>query len=288
MGFGTIAIIALALIILWVLGGAFSLGASRKARRNNPLPPLRPEFRLADQWLQESQSKLEALIEKIESPLGTAQHELLDLRLEAGRLPQGVKSLKDVRENLAAGIRPAPFQGNLKDKAALYLASEQFQALSEDNLSLKTPMGPLACRQALPEGEPLTDESMKGVLRLALELSTGEIPGGFVYFAAETQARDFQLRTEWVEAFKKQGVMVLDPKGLTALLIALRMHHDAQKVHQVFEAGVQTTQALVGQADQMAASLGKMNADSLHSRIVMEGGIPTSLGPEIRGPEGSI
>jgi len=275
-----IAVVALGLVFLWVLGGVFSLRASRKARLKNPPPAPRPEFRLADQWLKESQAKLEALIEKMESPLGTAQHELLDLRLEAGRLPQGVKSLGDVRENLATGIRPAPFKGSLKERAALFLQPENFETHSEESLTLKTPMGFLSCRQALPESETLTDESMKGVLRLVLEVPAGGIPGGFVYFAGEEQARTFQSRPEWVEAFKKHGVIALDPKGLTALLVALKMHHDAEKVIQVFETGVQTTQALVGQADQMAASLGKMNADSLRSRMVLEGGLPAQMGQE--------
>ena len=126
----------------------------------------------------------------------------------------------------------------------------------------------------------MTEDSMKGVLQLALEPPAGDIPGGFVYFAAESQARDFQSRGEWVEAFKKQGVMALDPKGLTALLVALKMHHDAEKVHQAFQAGVQTTQALVGQADQMAAALGNMNAASLRSRIAMDGGVLTPMGRE--------
>jgi uncharacterized protein YneF (UPF0154 family) len=284
VGFGMITIVALGLVFLWVLGGFFSMQASRKAREKNPPLPPRPEFRLADQWLKESQTKLEALIEKMESPLGTAQHELLDLRLEAGRLPQGVKSIRDVRENLATGIRPIPFHGSLRERAAQFLLWENYDVLSEDCLTLKTPMGPLSCRQALRETELVTEETMKGVMKLVLEVPVEGISNGFVYFAGEPQAREFQSHPEWAEAFKKQGVIALDPKGLTALLVALKMHQDAQKLIQVFEAGVQTTQALVGQADQMAAALGKMNADSLRSRMVMEGGIPRSLDPEAGEP----
>lgn len=62
-------------------------------------------------------------------------------------------------------------------------------------------------------------------------------------------------------------------KGLTALLIALKLYRDAEQTVGVFEAGVQSTQALVGQADRMAAELGRLNADSLRARVVLEGGI---------------
>ncbi len=278
MDFGMVVIVGGILLVLWVLGGVFSVMASKKARQEKSIEVPRPEFRLADQWLQSSQTKLEAFIEKIESPLGTAQHELLDLRLEAGRLPQGVKNLREVRENLALGIKPLARSMTLQERAALYLSPEHFQSVTDKMLVFKTPLGDLPCREALVEGELLNDETIKAVYRKLLE---GPIPengtGCLAYFPKESQLKEFQAHGDWVSAFKEHRLIPLDLKGLTALLIALRLHHDVENTLRIFEAGVESTQALVGQADKMAEALGKISADSLKSRVVMEGGVPTPV-----------
>jgi hypothetical protein len=76
----------------------------------------------------------------------------------------------------------------------------------------------------------------------------------------------------------------VDIKGLTALLISLRLHHDVLHILGSFEEGVRSTQALVGQADRMASIMGKLNADTVRARIILDGGDSPSLTGERPDP----
>ncbi len=87
--------------MVWTSGSYFFWRISRTNKARFAHRDVQPAYRLAEQWLLESQRKLEDLYKKSEQPLGTAQNELLELRLEAGRLPQGVKGLRSVRESMA-------------------------------------------------------------------------------------------------------------------------------------------------------------------------------------------
>jgi hypothetical protein len=107
VNFTLIFILSVLFIAGWAIVSYSFVRISRQTKIGKQSHTVQPAFRLADQWIMEAQRKIEELSEKAEQPLGTAQHELLDLRLEAGRLPQGVKNLRTVRESLTGNIKPS-------------------------------------------------------------------------------------------------------------------------------------------------------------------------------------
>src|SRR5277367_4140485 len=84
-------------LAVW-MAGMYSYGRISEGKPRGPAVDQQPALRLAEQWLAEAEKRIGSLIEKSEQPLSAAQGELLELRLEASRLPQGVKNLRLARE----------------------------------------------------------------------------------------------------------------------------------------------------------------------------------------------
>jgi len=277
LNFYFLLILALAAIVVWTVG-AFSFWqiGKRKKVLDSALP-VQPAFRLADQWILECQQKIEKLFEASEQLLGTAQHELLDLRLEAGRLPQGIKNLKLVRESLAASFKPASLEKSLPDIMRIYLDEADFQSVEASLVSWKTPLGEMPCLEMESRGT-LSDVRMKTALaRLNQSLNQKPAAGGFLYFPSTDQYQACLQNSGWMEGLKSRQLMVLDFRGLTALLASLRLAKDTEKMIKIFQEGVESTQTLVGQADKMGEALSRLSGDTLKLRTVMDGHSPESL-----------
>jgi hypothetical protein len=75
----------------------------------------------------------------------------------------------------------------------------------------------------------------------------------------------------------------VDLKGLTALLVSLRLARDTDKLVTTFQDGIETTKALVGEADKMGAALSALSADTLKIQTALDGGVPTPLSGEKEG-----
>ncbi len=281
MGFQIIFIIAMILVGLWILGGAFSLASTQKARKEKAALIPRPELRMAEQWLRSSQADLENLMERMDAPLGSAQHELLELRLEAGRVPEGVKSINTVREQLAGGLKDSNQPCHLRERVEFYLKQGEFLALSDEWMVLKTPQGEIPCFQAFSAGDRLSEDSIRTSCQtISSKISSEKNEFYLVFFPEESQMKRCLASPEWSRAFQDQQTIPLDLKGLTALLISLRLHFDVINIMGTFEEGVRSTQALVGQADRMSAIMGKLNADTVRARILLDGGSSSPLAEE--------
>lgn len=269
--------LVLVALAVWTIG-VFSFWRIRndpKTRGSRGEVP--PALRLADQWLQEAQRKMEDLSQRSEQPLGTAQNELLELRLEAGRLPMGVKNLRLLREAFAGPFRPVRIGKDLPGMLGLYLEGEDYRLGDGPLAYLRTSLGEMPCLEAEGEGA-LTDAEMKSALARmdqALNLVPGS--GGFLYFPEDGRYRSCLENAPWMEGLKSRRLMVLDFTGLTALLTSLRIAKDTDRVVGVFEKGVQSAQPLTGQSDKMSAALARLSAHSLKVRMVIDGGAPTPL-----------
>src|SRR6185503_7803389 len=145
MNFQFVLILAVVFLVVWTSGTYFFWRISRTNKAQKAAEGVQPAFRLAEQWIVEAQQKIEKLIEGAEQPLSTAQHELLDLRLEAGRLPQGVKNLRMVREALNGSIRPADLNKTLPDILSLYLDKGDYYADEKGRVYIQTSMGEVPC-----------------------------------------------------------------------------------------------------------------------------------------------
>lgn len=266
--------VVLAALIVWVTGSYFFWRINRKNRSNASGKNVQPVFRLAEQWVAESQKKIEDLVQRSEQPLSAAQNELLELRLEAGRLPQGIKSLKLVRESLNSPLHPAPLGKGLFEIAKLYLDEGDYRFESASLVHLKTSLGEMPCLAAEGEG-PLTEASMKTILSQTGRLEAAV--GGFLYFGDEDRYKACLENQSWMEGLKAKRLMVMDFKGLTALLISLRISKDVERVAGIFEKGVQSTAGLTGQSERMNEALSALSAHSLKVRTVMEGNPPSDL-----------
>jgi hypothetical protein len=266
--------LALAALFIWTVGTFFfwRISQGTKARKSGENVP--PAYRLAEQWIFESQQKMEKLIQEAEQPLSLAQNELLELRLEASRLPQGVKNLKLVRESLNVGYQPAATGKNLLQLSDFYLNKEDFRDGGEGLVYLQTSLGEMPCLEDSTGGRALSDNQIKNLLaRLA---QTGgqnnAVAGGFIYFSDEGHFKSSQEKSEWVEAFRSRRLLAVDFKGLTALLMSLRLSKDVNRLVGVFQDGIQSTKALVGQSEKMGEALSALSADSLKVRTGMDGG----------------
>lgn len=273
MNFSLVLVLALIFIAVWALVSYFLVRINQQTRADKQAKAVQPAFRLADQWIMESQRKIEQFIESAEAPLGTAQHELLELRLEAGRLPQGVKNLRTLRDSLAGHIRPLALNGPVAEIAGLYLAPPDMQVEEPHFVYLRTEMGLVPVLEA-PKADNLTDGEMKDWLS-RLSAHANPTIGGFLYFAGEGNYRSFEANKDWVDALRHHRLMALDFKGLTALLISLQVAHETDQLIRVFQAGVQSTVPLVGQSDQMGAALTSLSASALKAQILLDGGVPT-------------
>ncbi len=273
MNFPFVLVLALLFIAVWALVSYFLMRINRQNRTDKQAKVVQPAFRLADQWIMESQRKIEQFIESAEAPLGTAQHELLELRLEAGRLPQGVKNLRTLRESLVGHIRPLTLSKPLGEIVGLYLSPANFQPEGPGFVYLKTAMGMVPVLEA-PKSGAITDAEMKGWLN-RLSTHANSTIGGFLYFAGEENYRTFEANKAWADALRNHRLMALDFKGLTALLISLKVSHETNQMLQVFQTGVQNTVPLVGQSDKMGAALTSLGASVLNAQSALEGGVPS-------------
>lgn len=264
-------------LFIWTVGAYSFWRISLSQKTRSPRREVQPVLRLAEQWMAESQKKIEQFAETLEQPLGTAQNELLELRLEAGRLPQGIKSLRLVRESLETSMKPSDEAKGILDLARLYLEKEDFREAEPSLAFWKTPLGDMPCLEVRGMGE-LSDSVMKSALaRLNQALNQNPSTGGFLYFPDATHYRACLQNPEWAQGLKSLRVMVVDFEGLTALLVSLRLVRDTDNVIQVFREGVESTQPLTGQSDKMNEALSRLSGHSLKARAMMEGGIPTVL-----------
>ncbi len=272
MNLPLIVILSVLFILGWALVSYFFVRISRQTKIDKQTQVIQPAFRLADQWIMESQLKIEELIESAENPLGTAQHELLDLRLEAGRLPQGVKNLRTVRESLVGSIHPTVIQKPLAELVKLYLLPEDFQADEPGFVYFKTHMGAVPVFET-PKVDNLSDGEMKSWLN-RLSVHANPVMGGFLYFVNGGQFKACQENKEWIDALRNYRIMILDFQGLTALLISLKIYKDTDRLIGTFQAGIQSTVPLVGQADKMGLALTSLGASALSAQTILDGGIP--------------
>lgn len=274
MNFTLILSLSVLFIIGWAIVSYSFVRISRQAKIDKQTHVVQPAFRLADQWIMEAQRKIEELSEKAEQPLGTAQHELLDLRLEAGRLPQGVKNLRTVRESLSGNIKPLTLNKTLAEIAALYLLHEDFQTQESDFIYFKTHVGFVPILE-VPKTEPLSDIGMKKWLG-RLSAQANSVMGGFLYFGESRRFIALQENKEWMEALRSYKIMNLDFQGLTALLVSFKLYQDTDRLIKTFQAGVDSTVSLVGQADKMGLALTSLGASALNVQMILEGGTPES------------
>ena len=272
--------LALAALVVWTVGAYSFWRIAQKRRGQASVGMVSPALRLADQWIAESQRKIEDLIQKAEQPLSAAQNELLELRLEASRLPQGVKNLRLVRESLA-NLRPVPLQRRAAEIARLYLGEGDFKVGKQGIVFFQTSLGEMPCLEVEGGEGALTEAQMKALLpQVNGILSDAEgkaMAGGFLYFGSDRDYQACLANEDWMRGLKSRNVMVMDYRGLTAVLVSLRLVRDAAKVVQVFEKGVQSTTALLGQSDSMGAALSTLSGNSLKTRTVLEGTSPEHL-----------
>lgn len=269
--------LAAAGLFIWTAGVYSFSRISRSQKAHAPSKDVQPALRLAGQWMAEAQKKMEQFAQTAEQPLGAAQNELLELRLEAGRLPQGIKNLKLVLESLEASFKPGDLKKGLPEIAGIYLEKEDFQVEEPTLISLKTPLGDMPCLE-LEGGEAISDERMKAVLgRLNEVLSQNPATGGFLYFPNPAHYSVCLQNPQWMEGFKSLRLMVVNFEGLTALLASLRLAKDADHVIQVFREGVESTRGLTGQSDKMNQALSRLSGHALKIRTIMEGSAPDGL-----------
>lgn len=284
MNFELIFILAALFIAGWAVVSYSFVQISRQTKSQKQNQNVQPAFRLADQWIMESQRKIEELSEKAEQPLGTAQHELLDLRLEAGRLPQGVKNLRTVRESLAGNIKPLALNKTLAEIVDLYLLTEDYQIEEANFVYFKTHVGSVPILEVL-KAEPLSDTGMKKWLGL-LSAKANPVMGGFLYFADGPQFAACQENKEWMETLRSYKIMSLDFQGLTALLVSFKLYQDTDRLIKTFQAGIESTIPLVGQADKMGLALTSLGASALNVQMILEGGMPGPSKTESEESEG--
>ena len=273
--------LVLVFLVVWTVGSFSFWRISQKTKSAASGQEFQPVLKLAEQWLAGSQKKIEELIEKSEQPLSAAQNELLELRLEAGRLPQGVKNLKLVRESLLKPLNPAILSRNLGEVARLYLEDADYTEVDPSLVRLKTSLGEMPCIEIEEEGIPLSEPRMKALLSHVSQslnrLGTDWVAGGFLYFKNESDYQACLGNSDWTQGLKSHKLLAMDFKGLTALLIALRLSRDVERVAQTFEEGVKSTLGLTGQSDRMNGALSQLGAHSLKSRAILEGAVPSNL-----------
>jgi len=258
-----IFVLALVFVFIWAVTSFIFMRMRNTNRSLSAAREVQPAIKLAEQWIAESHNKIERLVESAIQPLSAAQNELLELRLEAGRLPQGIKNLKLVKESLNDPAQP-PFKGkSLSEIARLYLGEEE-RSEGKDLVYLRTSLGEMACLEV--EGGAL-DNALKSALARISRAGMG----GFLYFNDSGSYRELLQNPQWMEGLKTQRLIAIDPRGLAAILLSLRLSRDAEKVVQVFQAGVDSTRGLIGQSDKMGEALSQLSADSLKLRTLADG-----------------
>ncbi len=269
-------ILAAAGLFIWSAGAYSFYRISRSQRAHARAKDTQPALRLAQQWMAEAQKKMEQFAQTAEQPLGTAQNELLELRLEAGRLPLGVKNLKLVRESLETASKPAGLGKGLAEMVGMYLDPAEFHAEESTLVYFITPMGDMPCLEV--EGrEDLSDGRMKAALaRMTQALNRNPATGGFLYFTHPEHYQACLRNPAWMEGLKSLRLMVVNGEGLTALVASLRLARDADHVIEAFREGVESTRVLTGQSDRMSEALSRMSGHALKIRTALEGGAPSA------------
>ena len=273
MNIQLILILSALFIIGWAIVSYSFVRISRQTKVDKQTKTVQPAFRLADQWIMEAQLKIENLIESAEQPLGTAQHELLDLRLEAGRLPQGVKNLRTVRETLAGSIRPKVVNKTLEEMAGIYLTEGDYRVEDAGFIQFNTASGPVPVLET-PKVESLSDNLMKQWLA-RLSTNANPVMGGLLYFSNADQFKDCQANPEWMDALRGHKIISLDFQGLIALLVSFKLHKDTDRLIKTFQGGIDSTVPLVGQADKMGLALTSLGASALNVQTMLDGGAST-------------
>ncbi len=270
-------ILAAAGLFIWSVGAYSFYRISRSQKAHAPAKDVQPALRLAQQWMAEAQKKMEQFAQTAEQPLGAAQNELLELRLEAGRLPLGVKNLKLVMESLETSFRPAASTKGLAEMAGMYLGPSEFRVEEPTLVYCKTPLGEMPCLE-VEGGETLSDQRMKGALaRMTQALNRNPATGGFLYFPHPAHYEACLRNPAWMEGLKSLRLMVVNGEGLTALMASLRLAKDADHVIATFREGVESTRVLTGQSDKMNEALSRLSGHALKIRTVLEGSAPTLL-----------
>jgi len=268
----TVAVVA---ILLWAVMSFLFWRIDRKAKAERAAEGPAPALKLADRWIAEAQERLQALIESSEAPLSAAQNDLLELRLEASRLPQGVKGLAEVREALRLPLAPRGPGMDLASLVATYLEADAFRKDGPSRVVLSTPLGEMPVLEA---GENVTTEgALKSLLPGMNQLD--DSVGGFLYFPREDRYRECLANGEWMGGLQARRFHPLDLKGLTALLAALRLSRDVTTLTGVFEEGVRSTAGILGKSEGMGTALSALSARVLKVRAVLEGSIPDDLKP---------
>lgn len=268
--------LVLAFLVVWTLGAFFYWRINQATKAGAAHQQHQPALKLAEQWIADSQKKMEVLIQKAEQPLSLAQNELLELRLEASRLPQGVKNLKLVRESLMGPLRPAVHSRTLAEITRLYLEEGEFREVQPSLVCWKTSLGERFCLEIEGTDDSFAEPHMKNLLSLVSQ-SAPLAEGGFLYFKREKNYLACLANPEWERGLKSRGLILMDLKGLTALLVSLRLAGDVEKVLQTFDEGVASTLGLTGQSEKMNEALSRLGAHSLKSRTALEGTPPMDL-----------
>lgn len=272
--FAGLAVLAL---FVWVVGSYFYWRIDRQAKRDRAREGVAPALRLADRWMAEAQERMGKFAEGAEQPLSAAQNDLLELRLEAGRLPQGMKNLHEVRESLSRSLSPAFGAKGLAELVALCLPEGAFRSPEPGLLLLRTPLGEMPCLEAEFGGKPLDEAGMRSLLPRLARLEPGEAAGGFLYFRREEDHRACLANPSWMEGLKARRMMPLDPKGLASLLASLRLSGDVDRLLEEFREGVGSTAHLVGRSERMGEALSTLTASSVKLRAMLEGSAPENL-----------
>lgn len=277
-----LSILALAALCVWTIGVFFFWRISRAQKAGPGSGDAQPALKLAQKWMGEAQQRMEDLVARSEQPLSAAQNELLELRLEAGRLPQGVKNLKLVRESLDRSLKPLAKDFGLQELARLYLDPDQYRAGDDGLLFLRTPLGEMPVLRVGLAGNALGEAEMKGALvPLSRAMEKVQATGGFLYFPDPTHYAACLANASWMEGLKGHRLMAMDLKGLSALLLSLRLSRDSEKVVTTFQGGVDSTKGLLGRSDEMAGDLSRLSANTLKVRTILEGSVPSALnGPK--------
>ncbi len=278
MNLSLITFAGILFLLMSAIGAYFSLHAGREKKGSSGTRRSQNGFQQADQWLLESQSKIEELILKMDGLLTTAQHELLDLRLEAGRLPQGLKNLKLTRENMNTRFQPRRLGKNLLETIKFFLREGDFRVGNNSIVFLVTPGGELPCLEI-----PLASSELPGdQMRIRLEQVAGafgkgidqEGPRGILYIGDDNYFLNCIKDTEWMEEIRRRNFQSVDYNGLIALLLSLRLNSDVTRLIRIFQQGIESTTGLVGQADKMGRVLASVSSDSLKIRTLLDGGEP--------------
>lgn len=270
--------LAAALFLFWTVAVLSFTRLSRKNPFRNTGLGTQPALRLAEKWLGESQQKIGRLVGEAEQPLSAAQNELLELRLEAGRLPQGVKNLRLVQDILERPFQPLAGDRPLPEWLGFYLETEEFRPGSDGIQFIQTPLGEMPFLKVGRPGVPLEGPEMKNALGvLSRALDGTQATGGFLFLQDPGHYRECLANQEWVEGLKAHRLMAVDLPGLSALLVSLRLSKDSERVLGAFRQGIESTKALSGQTDKMSAELSRLTSNALKARTLLEGAASTPI-----------